>query len=393
MLSSGRLYFIQISVYYLEFSGYDDVLVSACAGEFMECSTGVPLTDHIVVFMSKLKIGVIGCGFWSGYQIPAWLELEGVEVVAVCDRSLDKARSTAARFSLPRFYDDPEALLNAGGIDVVDIITDVNTHAPLVSLAAHHHVSVICQKPMAPDYQTAVKIVAECRRMGVPFFVHENFRWQLPLRRLKAVIDSGVMGSVFKARISFTSAFPVFENQPFLKEIDQFILADVGSHIFDVARFLLGEAKNLYCRTQTVTPGVKGEDVANVLLEMRSGAHCFIEMSYASILEKEVFPQTLVLLEGEKGSVELAPDFLIKVTTRDGTTKASAHPPVYAWAHPDYAVIHSSMVEINRNFRDALLSGGQNAETSAEDNLNTIKLVYAAYASAAENTVIELDQF
>ena len=115
-------------------------------------------------------------------------------------------------------------------------------------------------------------------------------------------MDSGVIGRAFKARVSFCSPFPVFDNQPFLAELDKFILTDIGSHVLDICRFLFGEAKSLYCLTQRVNQKIKGEDVANVLMEMQTGLHCYAEMSYASVLEKEAFPQTLVLVEGDKGS-------------------------------------------------------------------------------------------
>jgi predicted dehydrogenase len=159
-------------------------------------------------------------------------------------------------------------------------------------------VAVICQKPMAPDLATARRLVALSREKGVPFYIHENFRWQAPIRRLKAILDAGEIGPVFKARVSFCSAFPVFDNQPFLAELDQFILTDIGSHVLDIVRYLFGEAKTLHCLTRRVNPKIKGEDVANVLLEMTGGVHCYTEMSYASLLERETFPQTLVLAEG-----------------------------------------------------------------------------------------------
>ena len=56
------------------------------------------------------------------------------------------------------------------------------------------------------------------------------------------------------------SGFPVFANQPFLKELEQFILTDLGSHTLDTARFLFGEAESLYCQTRRVHPDIKGED-------------------------------------------------------------------------------------------------------------------------------------
>jgi predicted dehydrogenase len=333
-----------------------------------------------------LRGAVIGTGFWSRFQIAAWKELPGVQIVAVCNRTRTRAEEVAQLFQIPRVYDTAEELLEKEQLDFVDIITDVDTHATFTLLAAEKGVNVICQKPMAPSLEEARKMVEVCAQKNIDFFVHENFRWQAPIRALKAALDSGVIGRPFKARVSFVSAFPVFDNQPFLAELEQFILTDVGSHVLDICRFLFGEAKTLYCLTKTVNPKIKGEDVANVLMEMESEVHCYAEMSYASLLEREAFPQTLVLIEGERGSLHLTNDFELKTTTGTGTTSQVIKPPFYAWADPDYAVVHASIVDCNRDLLNGLQGG--RSETTGEDNFKTVELVWAAYESAATGTII-----
>ena len=156
--------------------------------------------------MSNLRFAVLGTGFWSLYQIPAWLEVGGVELVAVYNRTVAKAEKVAARFDVPRVYGDPEELFRNERLDFVDIITEVPIHAPLVLMAAKYKVPVICQKPMAPDYATASAMVEACARAGVPFFVHENYRWQAPIRELKRVLDEGHIGRVFRGRFQFLPA-------------------------------------------------------------------------------------------------------------------------------------------------------------------------------------------
>ncbi|HEV7348605.1 Gfo/Idh/MocA family oxidoreductase [Telluribacter sp.] len=338
--------------------------------------------------MKKLRFAVLGTGFWANYQIPAWQELEGVELVAVYNRTRSKAETIAKRFGVPRVYDDVTELLQQEELDFVDIITDVDTHPVFVKLAAERGLDVICQKPMASSLNQAQAMVDGCRQAGVKLFIHENFRWQAPIRAVKKAIDSGVIGRPFKARVSFCSGFPVFENQPFLAELEQFILTDIGSHVLDVCRFLFGEAKSLYCLAKRVNPKIKGEDVANVLMEMESGLHCYAEMSYASILEKEAFPQTLVLVEGEKGSIWLTNDFELKVTTREGTTSEFIKPDLYSWVDMDYAVVHSSIVDCNRDILNGLRGG--TSETTGEDNFRTMQLVWGSYQSAAEGRVLIL---
>ena len=162
--------------------------------------------------MKALRFGVIGCGFWSRYQLAAWRELEGVELAALCNRTRSKAEALAARFGDPPVYDDAEAMLDREELDFVDIITDVDTHARFVALAAARGVPVICQKPMAPDLGTAQAMVATCREARVPLLVHENWRWQHPIRQLKEALGDPELGKVFRARITYSNSFPVFEN-------------------------------------------------------------------------------------------------------------------------------------------------------------------------------------
>jgi predicted dehydrogenase len=242
---------------------------------------------------------------------------------------------------------------------------------------------------MAPSLEMAEQMLATCRGAGVPFIIHENWRWQTPLRQVKAQLESGAIGQPFRARIQFSSGFPVFENQPFLKELDQFILTDIGSHILDVARFLFGDASSLYCQTSRIHHDIRGEDVATVMLRMGT-VTCTCELSYASVLEHDPFPQTLALIEGEDGSIELGTDYWVRVTTAEGTMSRRYPPPRYAWADPAYALVHASIVPCNANILHALRTG-ERAETDAEDNIKTVRLVFGTYASSSLGQAVASD--
>jgi len=343
--------------------------------------------------MEKLKFAVLGCGFWSKFQIGAWSELEGAELVAVYNRTISKAKKIASDFNVQRVYDNPEELFIKEQLDFVDIITDVDTHAFFVEMAVKHGVKhIICQKPMAPDFETAKKMVSLCKSSGSGLYIHENYRWQAPVRRFKQIIESGVIGNPFKARVSFLSGFPVFDNQPFLMELDHFILTDMGSHVLDVVRFLFGECSSLWCQTRAVNPKIKGEDLAVMLLEMSNGIPVYTEMSYASIIEYDTFSTLNVLVEGEKGSVLLGPKFEIRTTTREGTKSEIVTFPSYSWADPDYIVNHESGVHINRNILEDI-KGNSKAENTGEDNLETVRLIWAGYKSAATGEKIVVKDF
>lgn len=343
--------------------------------------------------MDKLRFAVLGCGFWSKFQIGAWSELEGAELVAVYNRTLSKAEKIAHYFNIKGVYDNPKELFAREHLDFVDIITDVDTHSYFVEMAVEHGIKhIICQKPMAPDFETAKKMVALCKSSGAKLYVHENYRWQAPVRRFMEIINSGVIGNPFKARVSFLSGFPVFDNQPFLMELDHFILTDMGSHLLDVVRFLFGECESLWCQTRAVNQKIKGEDLAVILMEMDNGMPVFLEMSYASIVEHDTFSTLNILVEGDKGSVFLGPGFEIRTTTREGTKSEIVRFPSYSWADPDYIVNHESGIHVNRNILEDIRGTGK-AENTGEDNLETVRLIWASYESATSGKKIRVKNY
>jgi D-apiose dehydrogenase len=318
--------------------------------------------------MSKLRFALFGAGFWSQYQLAGWYEVGGVECVAIYNRTASKAEGLATRFKVPKIYDDAENLIANETLDFIDVCTNVETHAQFVELAARHKIPVICQKPIATTLGEAEQMVKTCHDAGIPLLINENWRWQYPLRRFKDHLDSGRIGKIFRGRIHYANSFPVFDNQPFLKDLEQFILTDIGSHILDVARFLFGDAKSLYATTHRVHPDIKGEDVATTMMKMGGDITVVCEMSY-------------VYVEGDKGFLELGPDYWIRETTEAGTLSKRYPPPRYDWANPAYDLIHSSIVPCQADLL-AHLKGEKIAETNGDDNLKTAKLYFGSYESA-----------
>jgi len=82
----------------------------------------------------KLKFAVFGTGWWSNFQIPAWLGIGNVELVALYNRTASKARKTAEKYGVSRVFDDPEELLKNVDLDFVDIFTEAPAHTDIVSL-------------------------------------------------------------------------------------------------------------------------------------------------------------------------------------------------------------------------------------------------------------------
>lgn len=339
--------------------------------------------------MKDLRFAVIGAGFWSRFQLAGWNAIGGTKCVAIYNRTPTKAEKLAERFDIPAVYNDPAVMLENEDLDFVDVITNVDTHSHFVHLSAQHGLPVVCQKPLAPTLEEAEKMAVTCAQAGVPLLVNENFRWQTPIRQVKKILDSGSIGRVFRARVQYVNSFPVFDNQPSLKQLERFILTDMGTHILDVARYLFGEADSVYCRIERVNPDIEGEDVATVILGMSDGATIICDLSYASRTERERFPETFLFAEGSRGSLELGPDYWIRTTTVDGTHAKRYPPPRYDWADPAYDLVHSSIVPCQKNLL-AGLRGTAVPETTAEDNLKTLRLVFAAYESADSESLVRV---
>lgn len=334
------------------------------------------------------RFAVFGAGFWARFQIAGWQEVQGAKCVAIYDQIASRAEHVAKTFGIPRVYSDPEELLDREKLDFLDVITSVSTHSKFVLMAARRKLPVITQKPMADSLSEAVRIVKVCREAGVALYVHENWRWQTQIRKLKKVLDSGEIGIPFRANISLVSGYPVFKNEPGLREMEEFVIKDIGMHLLDVARFLFGEVERLYCQTHRIQRDIKGEDVATIMMHM--GGHTTVTCHFGfagNYLENDVFTQTLIFVEGDRGSVELGRHYWLRVTTKTGT-RANRYPPIQRpWMHPDYLASQASITSCNANLFCALRGEGQ-AETTSEDNLKTMRLAFAAYESARTGDVV-----
>ena len=208
--------------------------------------------------MVELRGGLIGCGFFAVNQMHGWRDAKGAEIVAICDRDPERLKIVGEQFGIAARYSDAAEMIASEKLDFVDMATTVSSHRALVELAASTSCRSICQKPFAPTLADAKAMVAACRRAGVPIMVHENFRWQSPIQAVKAVMDSGEIGAPFFGRISFRSGYDVFSGQPYLAKGKRFIIEDLGIHILDIARFLLGDVATLTARTRRINPNIAG---------------------------------------------------------------------------------------------------------------------------------------
>ncbi len=333
------------------------------------------------------RVLVIGCGFFGRYHLHAWREL-GATVVGVCDADADKARTRAAEHGIPAWHTDAATAIAELAPDVVDIATTVASHRELVGLCARARVPAICQKPFARDLVEARAMTADMGAAGVGLTIHENWRFQRPIRLLGEQLRRGHLGAPFAARIAFRSRFDVFRAQPYLATEARFIIADLGVHLLDTARCLLGEVSALSCITRRVDPRIHGEDSATILLRHASGAACTISASYATHLERELFPQTLIEIDCAGGTLRLDPDHQVVEVLGDGKVKRwDASPPPRPWHEPPGALVQDSVTALQGHWLERRTSGLL-PETAADDNLRTLALVEAAYLAAGNGGTV-----
>ena len=340
----------------------------------------------------QIAVAVIGCGFFSQNHLHSWKDLaaQGVKLAAVCDLDADKAKAAAEKFGVPNWYSDVDQMLREETLGLVDIVTRVETHEAVVGQMIVRRIPTIVQKPFGPDYRACRAMTDAARSAGVFLAVHENFRFQTPMRKIREVLRSGIIGKPSWARISFRTGYDIYKGQPYLLREDRFVIIDLGVHVLDLARAFLGEVEHLSAETQRRNPNVRGEDTATMMLKHRSGAVSVVECTYEARRVPDIFPETRIEIEGPKGSILLKPGSILEVTVNGTMTSQNADAPVLDWAERPWHIVQESVLATCAEML-AALKEGRPADTAAQDNAKTFALCEAAYRSASSGQAIRPD--
>jgi D-apiose dehydrogenase len=365
----------------------------------------------------SLRGALIGAGSIAPYHLTAWSHVPSVDVVAIYNRTKEKAVQLAARFGIDqdRVYDDLDRLFEEEtGLDFVDILSAPDLHRPHVERAAGRAAHLLCQKPFAPSLDDAVAMIASAEQGGSTLTINENWRWRSWYRTLKQLIDDQVAGKIRYARIGshrnvtlgFAGQPPgLLERQPYTATMPRLIVLEWGVHLIDALRMLLGEPQWVHARMDRVSPQVVGEDRA--LMTFGFGeAVAIVDISW-STHTSEGLPTLLeeVAIEGDRGTIALIPNRgdgdLIRVVEplpldrlpfdRDRAWSSVAISSCSAHTGDIPAAYQASFNTAHAHFADCWRSNRM-SETSARDNLNTLQATLAAYRSAALNQVIRIDQ-
>lgn len=329
----------------------------------------------------RTRVALIGCGYFGRFHLRSWLDLapEGVDLIAVCDTDGSAAQEAAQIAGGIAWFTDMAKMLGAARPDLVDIATRMPSHRALVGIAMAARVPTVVQKPLAPTWKDCLAIDRAARESGTFLAVHENFRYQAPVLRIAEILASGEIGTPNWARIAFRTGVDVYANQPYFYDEERLVILDLGIHLLDVSRVLLGEAHAVSAVTQRRNSKVRAEDTATILTRHEGGAVAQIECTYEN--RRSDRAEMEIEIEGTQGGLTLQSGGVIEVEGSDGTRREIVPCPDLSWAEPPLQYVQASVRETCARIA-AALRAGRPAETAIGDNLRTYALVEAAYRAA-----------
>jgi predicted dehydrogenase len=338
----------------------------------------------------RLRGALIGCGFVSTHHLRGWGQQAEAGLVALCD--LDAARLEGAAALAPgaRLYRDAAALFEAERLDFVEICTRPESHGALVDLAARHGVHVLCQKPAALDRADLLAMIAACERAGVRLMIHENWRFRPWYRALRAAVDRGVIGRPIRLRLAHRDTRGLrpdgFADQPYFAAMPRLILLEMGCHLIDTARYLMGEATTVVATLGRFGAGHEGEDLATVGLTFESGALGLLDMTWCAPAElaRPEWALNETVVEGSEGVLRLQADGMLSHSPLNGPPQTL---PVAL--PPEDQVYLDGYRATQAHFLAGLLSGAAH-ETSGAETLKTMDIVWTAYRAADEGRTLPL---
>ena len=214
--------------------------------------------------MQKLNVALIGAGFMGKAHSLAYAAMPMFFWPApampvrktVVEVNEDLARDAAARFGFENSSSDWRKVIEDPSIDVVDIATPNNSHAEIAIAAAKAGKHIICEKPLARTAAESLAMLEAVRGTNLVHMVAFNYRRTPAVALAKKLISEGAIGQVLNFRGTYLQDWSADPNSPlswrFQKEIaGSGALGDIGTHVIDIARYLVGEISGVNAVLQT----------------------------------------------------------------------------------------------------------------------------------------------
>jgi predicted dehydrogenase len=237
-----------------------------------------------------LVVGLVGYNFMgrahsnAWRQAPRFLDLAAdLRMKTICGRDRRKVRAAAVKLGWERAATDWRELIADDEIDVIDICTPNDSHAEIAIAAAQAGKAVLCEKPLARNLAEAERMLCAAKRARVPNMVCHNYRRVPAIGLARQMITGGEIGDgIYHFRARYAQDWITDPQFPAVWRLQSHIagsgaLGDIGAHIVDLARYLVGEIAEVSGNLQTFIArrGAKRVDVDDAVAAIgrfKSGA-------------------------------------------------------------------------------------------------------------------------
>jgi predicted dehydrogenase len=219
-----------------------------------------------------LRVAVVGLGYWGPNLLRNLVEIDGVEVVTICDQRPERLELFKRRYPSVETTSSYIEIVDDDRIDAVVIATPVSTHFDLASKALQFGKHVFVEKPLAASSEDAAELVRLARKAGRTLMPGHTFLYSPPVVFIKGLIDAGDLGDLY-----FISSSRVNLG---LHQPDVSVAWDLGPHDFSILRYWLGESPTTVSALSRdcVIPGTP--DVAFINLSYASGIIAQVELAW-----------------------------------------------------------------------------------------------------------------
>lgn len=231
-----------------------------------------------------LRVAVIGYGLGgSAFHAPVITAVPGLTVAAVVTGDRERSAAAAARYPGAQVVPDPDRVwAMAPELDVAVIATPNRTHAPLALAALDAGLHVVVDKPLAATADEGRRLIDAARARGRILTVYQNRRWDGDFLTLRRLVEEGALGKVYRFESRFERWRPMpkpgWKQSPAPEDAGG-ILYDLGTHLIDQARVLLGPVRDAYAELDARRPGAEVEDDVFLALTHENGARSHLWMS------------------------------------------------------------------------------------------------------------------
>ncbi|MCD6341706.1 MAG: Gfo/Idh/MocA family oxidoreductase [Thaumarchaeota archaeon] len=206
----------------------------------------------------EIGVGMLGYAFMGKAHTNAFIKMPiffypppaKPKLVAIFGRTEDKVREAAKRYGYRKYYTDWKALIKDPEVEVLDNGLPNHMHHDPCIMAAELGKHVICEKPLARNAKEAEEMYRAVEKAGVKHMVAFNYRFVPAIRLAKQLIDEGYIGKILQFRGVYLQEWIMDPNFPLVWRLRKDVagsgaLGDLGSHVIDLARFLVGEINSV----------------------------------------------------------------------------------------------------------------------------------------------------